>query len=79
MERNGSALANRIHETAHASIYSAVKVMKAFAGKILELVGLMVVLSGFLFGFHYNLVRFELGALAAGCAIFYFGWLLEKR
>jgi hypothetical protein len=53
--------------------------MQAFAGKILELVGLVVVLSGFLFGFQYNLVRFELGALAAGGFIFYVGWLLEKR
>jgi hypothetical protein len=52
--------------------------MKGFVGKILELVGLVVVLSGFLFGFQYNLVRFELGALAAGSAIFYIGWLLEK-
>lgn len=53
--------------------------MHTFAGKILELIGLVVVLSGFLFGFQHNLVRFELGALAAGSAIFYIGWLLEKR
>jgi hypothetical protein len=53
--------------------------MRIFAGKILELLGLVIVLSGFLFGFQHNLIRFELMALAAGGAVFTVGWLLEKK
>ncbi len=54
-------------------------VRKMWIGKLLELVGMIVVLSGFLFGVKYSLIKFELGALAAGSAIFYFGYLLEKK
>ncbi len=50
-----------------------------FAGKFLELVGLIVVASGFLFGVQYSLIKFELAALGVGCLIFYFGWLLERK
>lgn len=50
-----------------------------WTGKILELVGMVVVAAGFLYGVQYSLVRFELGALAIGCAIFYIGWLVEKK
>ncbi len=48
-------------------------------GKLIELIGMIVVLSGFLFGVKYSLIKFELGSLAAGTAIFYLGYLLEKR
>jgi hypothetical protein len=48
-------------------------------GKTLELVGMVVVAGGFLYGIQYSLVRFELGALAIGSLIFYIGWLIEKR
>jgi len=48
-------------------------------GKLLELIGMMVVLSGFLFGVKYSLIKFELGALAVGSAVFYLGYLLEKK
>ena len=54
-------------------------VMKIWAAKMLELVGMVVVLTGFLYGVRFSLIRFELGALAVGGAIFYCGWLLEKR
>jgi hypothetical protein len=50
-----------------------------FTGKMLELIGMVVVAAGFLYGIQYSLVRFELGALAIGCAIFYIGWLIEKK
>jgi hypothetical protein len=49
------------------------------AGKFLELVGMVVVLSGLLFGLQFSLIKFELGALLAGSTIFYFGWLLERK
>jgi hypothetical protein len=52
--------------------------MKA-AGKFLELVGLIVVASGFLYGIQYSLIKFELAALGIGCLIFYVGWLMEKK
>ena len=48
-------------------------------GKLLELIGMIVVLSGFLFGVKYSLIKFELGALAVGSAVFYLGYLLEKK
>lgn len=48
-------------------------------GKFLELAGMVVVLSGLLFGLQFSLIKFELGALFAGSAIFYCGWMLEKR
>jgi hypothetical protein len=50
-----------------------------FAGKFLELVGLILVASGFLFGVQYSLIKFELAALAIGCLIFYIGYLIEKK
>jgi hypothetical protein len=50
-----------------------------FAGKFLEVVGLIVVASGFLFGVQYSLIKFELAALAIGSLIFYVGYLLEKK
>jgi hypothetical protein len=49
------------------------------AGKFLELIGMVVVLSGFLFGVQFSLIKFELGALFAGGAIFYCGWLMERK
>lgn len=48
-------------------------------GKLLELVGMVVVLCGFLYGVKFSLVRFELMALFVGSAIFYGGYLLERR
>ena len=53
--------------------------MRVWLGKLLELAGMMIVLAGFLYGLKYNLVRFELGALAVGSVIFIGGWLLEKK
>lgn len=50
-----------------------------FTGKFLELVGLIVVASGLLFGVQYSLIKFELTALAIGSLIFYIGYLLEKK
>ena len=50
-----------------------------FTGKFLEVVGLIVVASGFLFGVQYSLIKFELAALAIGSLIFYIGYLLEKK
>jgi hypothetical protein len=52
--------------------------MKFFA-KMLQLIGLIVVLAGFLYGVQFSLIRFELAALGIGSGIFYVGWLLEKR
>jgi len=46
---------------------------------MLELIGMVVVAAGFLYGVQYSLVRFELGALGIGGAIFYIGWLIEKK
>jgi inner membrane protein involved in colicin E2 resistance len=53
--------------------------MRIWTGKMMELIGMIVVLCGFLYGVRYSLIRFELGALLVGSAIFYGGWLLEKR
>jgi hypothetical protein len=50
-----------------------------FTGKFLQLVGLIVVASGFLFGIQYSLIKFELAALGIGSLIFYIGWILEKK
>jgi hypothetical protein len=50
-----------------------------WTGKMLEVVGMMVVAAGFLYGIQYSLVRFELGALAIGSLIFYIGWLIERK
>jgi hypothetical protein len=50
-----------------------------WTGKMLELVGMVVVAAGFLYGLQYSLVRFELGALAIGSLIFYIGWLIERK
>jgi len=47
--------------------------------KMLELVGLVVVLVGFLYGVQFSLIKFELSALGIGGAIFCVGWLLEKK
>jgi hypothetical protein len=48
-------------------------------GKLLELIGMVIVLSGLLYGVKFSLIRFELGALFIGSAIFYGGYLLERR
>ena len=48
-------------------------------GKILELIGMVIVLAGFLYGINYSLIKFELGALAIGSIVFCAGWLLEKK
>jgi hypothetical protein len=53
--------------------------MNVWIGKLLELIGMVVVLSGFLYGIKFSLIRFELGALVIGSAIFYGGWLLERK
>ncbi|MGH9857224.1 MAG: hypothetical protein ACRD4B_05210 [Acidobacteriota bacterium] len=50
-----------------------------WTGKMLELVGMVVVAAGLLYGLQYSLVRFELGALAIGSLIFYIGWLVERK
>ena len=48
-------------------------------GKMLELIGMVIVLAGLLYGMNYSLISFELSALAIGGAVFCAGWLLEKR
>ena len=48
-------------------------------GKLLELIGMVIVLSGFLYGVKFSLMSFELTALFVGSAIFYGGYLLEKK
>lgn len=53
--------------------------MKLWSAKMLQLIGLLVVLSGLLIGIQQSLIRFELSAFAVGCAIFYAGRLLEKK
>jgi hypothetical protein len=50
-----------------------------WAGKMLELIGMVIVLAGLLYGITYSLIKFELGALFIGSAVFYAGYLLEKR
>lgn len=52
--------------------------MKVMVGKMLELVGMVIVLVGFLYGVWFSLIKFELGALAVGSAVFCAGWLLER-
>jgi hypothetical protein len=47
--------------------------------KLIELIGMVVVLCGFIYGIQYSLVKFELGALVIGGAIFYAGWLIERK
>jgi len=46
---------------------------------MLELIGMVIVAAGLLYGMSYSLIRFELSAFAIGCAIFFAGWLLEKK
>jgi len=53
--------------------------MKTWLGKLLELIGMVVVLSGLLFGMKYSLIKFELSALFIGSAVFTVGWILEKK
>ena len=53
--------------------------MKVYAGKLLELIGMIIVLVGFLYGIQFSLIRFELSALAIGGAVFVVGWLIEKK
>ena len=50
-----------------------------WAGKMLEMIGMVIVAAGLLYGISYSLIRFELGALAIGSIIFYAGWLIEKK
>lgn len=53
--------------------------MKVMVGKMLELIGMVIVLVGFLYGVQFSLIKFELGALGIGAAVFYGGWMLEKK
>jgi hypothetical protein len=53
--------------------------MKVMVGKTMELVGMVIVLVGFLYGIQFSLIKFELGALGIGASVFYAGWLLEKK
>lgn len=53
--------------------------MKIWVAKFLELLGMVILLSGLFFGISYSLIKFELAALGIGCLVFYIGWLLEKR
>jgi len=46
---------------------------------MLEMIGMVIVAAGFLYGIGYSLIRFELGALAIGSMVFFVGWLIEKR
>jgi hypothetical protein len=55
-----------------------VKMMR-WAGKMLELIGMVIVAAGFLYGVQHSLVRFELATLAVGGLIFYIGWLVERK
>jgi hypothetical protein len=48
-------------------------------GKFLELIGMVIVLCGFLYGVKFSLMSFELTSLFVGSAIFYGGYLLEKK
>jgi hypothetical protein len=50
-----------------------------FTAKLLELIGMVVVAAGFLYGIQYSLVHFELGALVVGSGIFLIGWFMEKK
>jgi hypothetical protein len=53
--------------------------MKGWSAKMLQLVGLLIVLSGLLIGIQQSLIRFELTAFVLGTAIFYAGRFLEKK
>ena len=53
--------------------------MKIWVAKLLELIGLVIVPCGLLYGIQYNLMRFELGAFGVGGVIFLMGWLLERK
>jgi hypothetical protein len=53
--------------------------MKLWGAKMMQLVGLLVVLSGLLIGIQQSLIKFELTAFVIGCAIFYAGRFLEKK
>jgi inner membrane protein involved in colicin E2 resistance len=48
-------------------------------GKTLEMIGMVIVAAGFLYGVLYSLIKFELGALVIGSMVFFVGWRLEKR
>jgi hypothetical protein len=50
-----------------------------FTAKLFELIGMVVVAAGFLYGIQYSLIRFELGALVIGGGIFLIGWWMEKK
>jgi hypothetical protein len=50
-----------------------------WAGKMLELIGMVIVAAGFLYGVGMSLIKFELMALAIGSCVFLAGWLLEKQ
>ena len=50
-----------------------------WAGKMLELIGMVVVAAGLLYGIGMSLIKFELTALAVGSMVFLAGWLLEKQ
>ena len=55
--------------------------MYAF-GRTLQFLGLCLLPAGLMFGLHYGGSRamtLELGCLGAGAAIFYAGWLIQKR
>jgi hypothetical protein len=47
--------------------------------KMLELIGMVIVLAGLLYGINYSLIKFELNALVIGGMVFCAGWLLEKK
>lgn len=49
------------------------------AGKMLEMIGMVIVLVGFLYGVEFSLIKFELTALVVGSAVFYAGWMIEKK
>ncbi len=46
---------------------------------MLELIGMVIVAAGFLYGIGMSLVKFELTALMIGSMVFIAGWLLEKK
>jgi len=47
--------------------------------ELIELIGMVIVLCGFIYGIQYSLVKFELSALVIGGAIFCAGWLIERK
>lgn len=40
---------------------------------------MVIVLVGFLYGVEFSLIKFELTALVVGSAVFYAGWMIEKK